>query len=112
VAAGAAKLSASYARAANTGLLGLTGYRGEITVTNGGTGAASTWEVTLSLPGGQKVNAASGADYSQDGDRVTFTPTGATASVKPEQTVAFTFDVTGLLAGEPTGCAVNGQPCR
>jgi hypothetical protein len=106
----AANPTATYAREANTGLLGLTGYRGKVTVTNRGAGAASTWEVTLSLPAGQEVSTVEGAAFRQEGTLVTFTP--SSGSLQGGQSVTFTFDVPGLLAGEPTGCAINGRPCE
>jgi hypothetical protein len=106
-----ADLTASYAREANTGLLGLTGYRGKITVSNRGTGAATTWKVTLSLPAGQQVSDVEGAQVRQEGDLVTFTPAAGAGEVGPGAAVEFTFEVPGLLAGEPTGCAINDRPC-
>jgi hypothetical protein len=107
----AADLRATYARAANTGLLGLGGYRGEVTIRNEGAGAARDWEVTLSLPAGLEVSGASGAEFAQDGALVIFTPEDGAGAVSPGGSVVFTFDVPGLLAGEPTGCAIDGRPC-
>lgn len=107
----AADLHATYARAANTGLLGLGGYRGEVTIRNEGAGAARGWKVTLSLPAGLKVSEASGAEFAQDGALVTFTAEDGAGRVPPGGSVVFTFDVPGLLAGEPTGCAIDGRPC-
>ncbi|GAB3514967.1 hypothetical protein GCM10027575_34430 [Phytohabitans suffuscus] len=107
-----ADLFASYAREANTGLLGLTGYRGKVTVTNRGQGPADGWTVALSLPAGQKVDGVEGADARQEGALVTFTPLAGHRELAAGGTVAFTFEVPGLLAGEPTGCAINGRPCE
>lgn len=108
----AADLVARYSREANTGLLGLTGYRGKVVISNSGKGAADGWTVTLSLPAGQKVDGVEGADARQEGDVVTFTPLAGRGEVAAGASVTFTFDVPGLLAGEPTGCAVNGRPCE
>jgi hypothetical protein len=96
---------------ANTGLLGLTGYRGRITISNPGTEEVTGWSVTLSLPSGQRVDTAAGAEYRQRDSVVTFTPSGQTATVGPGGEVSFTFDVSGLLAGPPTGCAIDGRSC-
>jgi hypothetical protein len=108
----AADLVATYSREANTGLLGLTGYRGRVTISNRGAGAADGWTVTLSLPAGQRVDSVQGADARQEGELVTFTPLAGRTEVAPGGSVAFTFEVPGLLAGEPTGCAINGRPCQ
>ncbi|MDQ7904185.1 cellulose binding domain-containing protein [Phytohabitans sp. ZYX-F-186] len=105
-------LVASYARDANTGLLGLTGYRGKVTIANRGKGAADGWTVTLSLPAGQRVDSVRGADARQEGELVTFTPLAGEREVAAGGSVVFTFEVPGLLAGEPTGCAINGRPCE
>jgi hypothetical protein len=110
--AAAADLVASYSREANTGLLGLTGYRGKVTISNRGTGAADGWTVTLSLPAGQKVDSVEGADARQEGELVTFTPLAGRGAVAAGGSTTFTFEVPGLLAGEPTGCAINGRSCE
>jgi hypothetical protein len=106
-----ATLRASYANLGTTGLLGLTGYRGRITVTNTGQTDASTWTVLLTLPDGEKVADVSGALAVQDGNTVTFVPTADTGAVAAGDYVLFTFTVTGVLGGQPTGCAINDQPC-
>jgi hypothetical protein len=108
----AADLVASYSREANTGLLGLTGYRGKVTISNRGTGAADSWTVTLSLPAGQKVDSVEGADARQEGELATFTPLAGRGAVAAGGSTTFTIEVPGLLAGEPTGCAINGRSCE
>jgi len=107
-----ADLVATYSREANTGLLGLTGYRGKVTISNRGKGAADGWTVTLSLPAGQKVDSVEGADARQEGELVTFTPLAGRGAVAAGGSAVFTFEVPGLLAGEPTGCAINGRACE
>ena len=104
-------LTASYATTGHTGLLGLAGYRGQVTISNPGTAAVSGWTVTISLPSGETVNDASGASYTQSGTTVTFRPSG-TATVSAKGSVHFSFSVGGLLAGEPNGCAIDGRPCN
>ncbi|MDR7274023.1 cellulose binding domain-containing protein [Catenuloplanes atrovinosus] len=106
-----AGLTAAYSRVANTGFLGLTGYRGQVTITNDGTSPAAGWELTLSLLDGQTVSAVSGADHEQWGTMVRFTP-AAGRTVPPGGSVTFTFDVPGWIQGEPTGCQLNGAACR
>ncbi len=104
-------LTAGYETVAHTGLLGLTGYQGQVTIRNPGQVAVSGWTVTISLPAGETVNGATGAAYSQHGTTVTFTPSGGTGTVPAGGSVRFTFGVGGLLAGDPTGCAIDGRGC-
>jgi hypothetical protein len=106
-----AALRASYRTLGTTGVLGLTGYRGQVTITNTGQQDAVTWTVTLTLPGGEKIGTVTGAVAVQEGTTVTFLPTGDTGTVPAGDFVAFTFDVSGVLGGPPTGCAINDQRC-
>jgi hypothetical protein len=105
-------LTAGYETVARTGLLGVTGYQGQVTISNPGQVTVSGWTVTISLPAGETVNGATGAAYSQRGTTVTFTPSGGTGTVPAGGSVRFTFSVGGLLAGDPTGCAIDGRRCN
>ncbi|OLB76542.1 MAG: hypothetical protein AUI14_18370 [Actinobacteria bacterium 13_2_20CM_2_71_6] len=93
------------------GLLGLTGYQGQVAISNPGQVTVSGWTVRITLPAGETVRDVSGASYTQSGSTVTFTPAGGTASVGAHGSVRFTFVVTGLLAAAPTGCSIDGRPC-
>jgi Cellulose binding domain len=104
-------LTAGYETVARTGLLGLAGYQGRVTIRNPGQVIVSGWTVTISLPAGETVNGATGAAYRQQGTIVTFRPSGGTGTVPAGGSVRFTFSVGGLLAGDPTGCAIDGRPC-
>jgi hypothetical protein len=106
----AAPLHAAY-ETVSTGLLGLTGYRGQVSLSNPGQVDVSGWTVTISLPSGEHVTDVSGARYRQSGTLVTFTPTGDTQTVPARGSTRFTFVVTGLLASQPTGCAIDNRPC-
>jgi Cellulose binding domain len=110
VGTGPASLSAGLT-ISGTGPLGATGYSGQVVITNTGGTAAQTWTVVLSLPDNETVIGASGAVYQQSGVYVTFTPQPGTAVVDPGQSVTFTFDVDGLLAEPPNGCAIDGHQC-
>src|SRR5207302_10603622 len=57
----AAPLTASYATVSGTGPLGLTGYRGQLTITNPGQVTVGGWLVPLNLPNGAPVTAADAA---------------------------------------------------
>ncbi len=104
-------LTARYETVGNTGALGLTGYRGRVTVSNPGELSVGGWTVTIVLPHGQHVAAADGADYRQDADTVTFTPAAGSVTVPGAGSVAFTFDVDALLGGPPTGCSIDEHAC-
>jgi hypothetical protein len=104
-------LTAAYETVARTGLLGVLGYQGRVTIRNPGQVPVSGWTVTISLPAGETVNGATGAAPSQHGTTVTFRPSGGTGTVPAGGSVSFTFSVGGLLAGDPTGCAIDGRSC-
>ena len=88
---------------------GLLGYAGTIRVENPGVREVNGWQVTLTVPAGNAVTA-SGVSVVRDGDTVTFTPAGAT-TVPAGGAVTFSFEVGGLLAVLPGGCAINGRAC-
>jgi hypothetical protein len=103
-------LAARYATVGQN-VLGLSGYTGQVRISNPGSGVVSGWQVVITLPDGATVADTSGAQARPSQGTVTFTPTDATRDVNGGGTVEFTFDVTGLLAGPPTGCAIDGRPC-
>jgi hypothetical protein len=105
-----APLTARYATIGQN-VLGLSGYTGQVRIANPGTGLVSGWQVVITLPNGATVANPSGAQAQQNRGTVTFTPTDDTRDVGGGASVEFTFDVTGLLAGPPTGCAIDGRPC-
>jgi len=107
----AAPLTARYSTV-DRGVLGLSGYKGQVRIANQGAVTVSGWQVVLTLPDGATVANASGAVAQQDKGTVTFTPIDPTRDVNAGTIVVFSFDVRGLMAGEPTGCAIDGRPCE
>jgi hypothetical protein len=107
----AVPLTASYATVSGTGPLGLTGYRGQLTIANPGQVTVAGWTVTLNLPNGATVTAADGAEFSQQGRTVVFNPASASAEVPGHGSVRFTFDVASVLSDAPTDCTINTRPC-
>jgi len=110
--AGGAALTAAYRQEAAH----LGGYTGRVTLTNPGPAPADGWAVVMSIPMavslpilGSNVRTVSGASHKQNGETVTFTPTGETRQVPPGSSVTFTFEVDGVA--KPTACAVDGRPC-
>jgi hypothetical protein len=91
-------------------LNGVLTYAGSIRVDNPGSRPVEGWQVTLTIPGGDRLDADGAAAY-QDGEQVTFTPYGDAATVPAGGTVTFEFTIHGLLPAEPSSCTVNGRPC-
>lgn len=85
------------------------GYRGEVVVTNPGSTARPEWAVTLTVGSGATVSNVNGAQWTQDGQVVTFTGTAVPAG----GSTSFRFDVRDPdpLASSPEGCTVDGGPC-
>jgi uncharacterized protein YndB with AHSA1/START domain len=86
---------------------GLFGYSGEIVISNGGNASASNWAVTITLDTGGRVTDASGAEFRQDGETVTFTG----AAVAAGSSVRFEFDVSDFGEEAPRSCSVDGKAC-
>jgi hypothetical protein len=105
-----APLRASY-RTTASGLLGILGYRGEITLSNPNGTAATDWTVVVQLAGNNQVEASNGAVYLQLDNRVTFIPADTGNVVPAHGSTTFTFDVRGLLTDDPRSCTVNGRSC-
>ncbi|RZU75384.1 uncharacterized protein YndB with AHSA1/START domain [Micromonospora kangleipakensis] len=83
------------------------GYTGEVLIDNPGGAPAKDWTVVVTLSKGGTVAEASGADWRQDGQAVTFTgppvPAGGSHT--------FTFDVRDPLTKAPEGCTMDDAPC-
>jgi uncharacterized protein YndB with AHSA1/START domain len=104
--AGSIVLTASY----RTASIWIGGYRGEVTIRNGGNSDVDGWTSTVTLPLlGLTVASVHGAKFRQNGRIVTFTPTVDTGTVAPHGEVRFDFSVDGV--GEPTDCKIDGRSC-
>lgn len=107
----ARRLVATFTHTADLGPLGLAGYVGTVDLTNPGAAERAGWRLRLTVPGGNVVSSDGPVTVVQDGERVTFTPRGDAGTVPPGGSVSFTFQVAGILAAEPSGCALNGRAC-
>ncbi|SBT41861.1 SRPBCC domain-containing protein [Micromonospora auratinigra] len=85
------------------------GYRGELVVTNPGPTVGADWAATVTLGGGASVGTVNGAEWTQEGTRVTFT--GATPAAGASVTVRFDVRDPDPLATAPRGCTIDGSPC-
>jgi hypothetical protein len=106
-----AALTAVYATVGGAGPLGLTGYRGRLTISNPGQVTVTGWTVTVKLPSGASVTAANGAEFTQQDKTVTFSPAAGAAAVPGRGSVQFTFDVASVLTDAPTDCTIDSRPC-
>ena len=109
--AAGARVAATYAAAAGTGVLG---YRATVTVDSLGPDAAQDWRLTITLPRSTlQIAAVNGATVDQDGKVWTFTPVDATRKITAGDSVVVAFDVRGatLVDAAPTACTINDAPC-
>jgi hypothetical protein len=102
-------LAATFSHVAGAAEDGFLGYAGTVRIENPGDRDVTGWRVTLTVPGGNPVTG-SGVSVHQDGETVTFTPNGD-ATVPAGGVVSFSFEVAGLLAALPGGCAIDGVAC-
>lgn len=107
--AAAPVLTAAYSSSPR--LLGVSGYVGQVHIANPGPQGADGWTVVITLPSSATFEGATGAVVAQNGNRLTFRPTAATRTIAGGSAVDVTFDVGGLLAGQPTGCSIDGRAC-
>jgi len=87
----------------------LGGYRGTVTITNPTATVISDWRVEIRVPLLATVREAIGAEFTQTGQVVVFTPKSDSRYVQPRDTVSFTLEVDGV--GESTECTIDGKPC-
>ncbi|MEV8505185.1 cellulose binding domain-containing protein [Actinoplanes sp. NPDC051475] len=103
--------SASFAAHYRTGATWDTGFIGAVQVTNTGR-STHGWRVSVTYPSraGVVVTNAWNAQVSHAGDTWTFTA----ADLAPGATATFGFQATqhSRTGARPTGCVVNGTPCR
>ncbi|SDT80970.1 cellulose binding domain-containing protein [Actinoplanes derwentensis] len=95
-------------------LVGLLGYRTQVTVTNPGTAARTGWTLAVTLPRSTLwVDKVEGATASQQGAVWTFTPDETTAEISAAGQVGISFEVHGatLLDAAPADCRIDGAAC-
>ena len=85
-----------------------SGWQNEVTITNSGTSAMTSWKVEFDLPAGAKVGSFWETDMTAAGSHVTFTNRSWNGRVGVGAGVTFGFVGSG---GQPVGCKLNGNPC-
>ncbi|MEU8300050.1 cellulose binding domain-containing protein [Micromonospora sp. NPDC048909] len=101
----AAGPTATFVKTADWG----TGWEGKYTVTNGGAGTLTSWQVAFTLPVGTTLGSYWDATVSSSGQRHTFSNRSWNGTIAPGASVTFGFLATG--SGSPTDCTLNGAPC-
>ena len=89
-----------------------SGFTANVTVTNTGSTAWTSWKLAFTFPGNQKVTQGWSATYSQSGSAVTVTNAAWNGSVPAGGSTSIGFN--GSYSGTnsaPTGFTVNGAPC-
>lgn len=102
--ASAAAPTAALRTVANWG----TGWQDEVTISNTGASAMTSWKVEFDLPAGATIGSFWEAEMTASGSHRTFTNRSWNGAVAVGATVTFGFVGTG---GQPVGCKLNGAPC-
>ncbi|MFE5332080.1 cellulose binding domain-containing protein [Embleya sp. NPDC056575] len=106
-AAHAASPEATFVKASDWG----SGFTGQYTVRNQGTGTLTGWKVEFDLPAGTTVGSYWDAlqSGSGSGGHYVFTNREYNGTLAPGASTTFGF--LGAGPGTPTGCKLNGNPC-
>ncbi|MFI5889814.1 hypothetical protein ACIA5D_06795 [Actinoplanes sp. NPDC051513] len=105
------RLTAAYAAAGGTGLLG---YQATVTLAAQGPGPSADWRLTVTLPRSTlQVAAVDGATVEREGAVWTFTPDDSTRQIAAGATAVISFEVRGatLVDAQPTDCRVGDEVC-
>jgi endoglucanase len=89
-----------------------TGFTANVTLTNTGSAAWTSWKLAFTFPGNQVITQGWSATYSQTGSAVTVTNAAWNGTVPPGGSTSIGFN--GSYSGTntaPTGFTVNGAPC-
>jgi endoglucanase len=88
------------------------GFQAQVTLTNTGSAAISSWALSWTFPGDQQISSLWNASYVQSGEKVTATAEAYNSTIAPSGsvTVGFTGTYTSSDAA-PVGFAVHGTAC-
>jgi hypothetical protein len=91
-----------------------TGFVGTISITNTGTGPLSSWTLTWTNRGDQRVSASWNGSFTQQGERVTLTNASYNGTIAANATstgIGFQATYTGANPA-PSAFYLNGVPCK
>jgi hypothetical protein len=86
-----------------------TGWQDEVTVSNTGADAMTSWKVEFDLPAGASIGSFWDAEMTRAGQHVTFANRSWNGAVAVGATTTFGFVGSG---GQPANCKINGLPCN
>ena len=88
------------------------GFQAQVTLTNTGTTAISSWALDWTFPGDQKIASLWNASYVQTGEQVTATAESYNATITPSGSVTIGFTGTYTSSdAQPASFTVNGSAC-
>jgi hypothetical protein len=85
-----------------------SGWQDEVTISNTGTSALTSWKVEFDLPAGAAIGSFWEADMATAGAHRTFTNRSWNGAIPVGGTVTFGFVGSGA---QPVNCKLNGAPC-
>ena len=86
-----------------------SGWQDEVTVSNTGAAAMTSWKVEFDLPAGASIGSFWEAEMTMSGQHVTFANRGWNGSVAVGASTRFGLVGSG---GHPVNCKINGLPCN
>ncbi|MBM0278166.1 cellulose binding domain-containing protein, partial [Micromonospora tarensis] len=89
-----------------------SGLTASVAITNTGSSAVNGWELTFTLPTGQRITSGWNAQYAPSSGAVTARNVSYNAAIAPNASVEIGFQATHEGGtGKPTSFALNGAAC-
>src|SRR5690349_17297676 len=85
-----------------------TGWQDEVTISNTGASAMTSWKVEFDLPAGASIGSFWEAEMAASGSHRTFTNRSWNGAIPVGGTIKFGFVGAGA---QPLNCLLNGAPC-
>ena len=88
------------------------GFTSQVTIANTGTTTISSWSLTFTWPGDEKITANFNGGFSQTGANATLTNASYNGTIAPGGSISDGFQGTWVSNhANPTSFAINGTPC-